>query len=168
MNLTDMKTNDQVFPRYAKYRKFRKEHPLIGAQHALRYAKAWELSKDLQERWGNDDNGIYKRTMEKGFVATLEVREESMYPIDYDNMGHYVDVDRHQQFDMEWQGNWPQPVESFPLNLPYTVFAAAAFTQSYGSDFYYWVPDGVEDQYESFPQGRTEQVCCARYDNAVG
>lgn len=149
MKLSEMKTNDEVFPAYAKYREFRREHPLAPASTALRYAKEWDKTQMIKDLWdGNGDS--YTREVD-GFTVTLKIVDETIYPEPRDtHFGEYVGVVSHWSEELgNWNGNYPQPKEELPLNLPYTTFAAAAFANEYG-DFFYWVPDGVDDAYEGF------------------
>lgn len=159
-----------------RYRKFRKQHPLMSASYCLTWAKR-EPAGDKWESDGHDEN--YKREVE-GFTIKLKVEQESIYPIpnkhgdtDY---GKYVDERGSQRWgwDGEWAGNWPEPqehaefvtTEKTPsgirhrtIRLPYTSirYSGPGWVQGEGTG--YFIPDGMDEQYDAYRrQGQSRQV----------
>jgi hypothetical protein len=137
-----------------KYLKIRREQgPLFRAADALRWAKHNPNKDEWESRPGHYDAHFRKVD---GFDVRLSFETESQCPEDGD-MGHYVEGS-HSDYDYEWRGNYPRPVEDLPLNLPYTSFASGAYSQDRHA-FPYWVPDGVEEQFDYFRRnGQSKQV----------
>jgi hypothetical protein len=147
-----------------RYRRIRRDHPFMPAKHAL----SWAKTPDASERWDEaltGGEGRYEREVE-GFTIRLRVEEESIYPVpnrhgdtDY---GRYVDeVSNYHDYGstMSWGGNWPPPREDAPLGIPYTAirYSGPGWVQGEGSG--YFIPDGIEDEYESFRRrGQSKSV----------
>lgn len=138
-----------------KYSKYRREHPLLSADIALRWAK----QPDYAAEWiGTSYTGYeYEREVE-GFRVVLTIEHESECPMEGDGLGHYVEGVRHSDWDTDWNGNYPRPAEELPLNLPYTTFASGAYSQDRHA-YPYFVPDHLEDHYESLRRrGQSKSV----------
>lgn len=124
-----------------KYRQLRRDHPLASARDLLRWAKA----PDASEGWQSTrHDGRWTREVE-GYQICLRVEDESIYPHE-DEYGHYVAEVRGDNY--EWCGNYPEPAEALPLGLPYTAFRYDGYDR--GDDGGYFVPVGVEDQYDYY------------------
>ena len=138
-----------------QYRKNRSEHPWMPAASALRWAKAESNRPD--DGWEEAWNSTQAWTREvDGFEIRITVETESQCPEDGD-MGHYVDGVRNG-YNYDWGGNYPEPNEELPLNLPYTSFASGAYSQNQHA-WPYWIPDGVEEQFDYFHRcGASKQV----------
>lgn len=137
-----------------QYRKIRTEHPFLSAIHAY----AWAKHSDDSEEWevNLSSYGEYKRTIDQ-FLVKLRVEPESECPKEDDGLGHYA-KGVSSDYDYEWNGNYPRPDEPLPLNLPYTSFASGAYSQDRHA-WPYFIPDHVEEQYESFRKmGQSKSV----------
>lgn len=127
-----------------KYAKNRRNHPWMSAKNALDWAKR---ERDYSADWDYVSNtgSTYSREVD-GFTVTLKINHDSQFPEDGD-MGHYVNgISSYNWSSGEWSGNYPEPNEDFPLNLPYTSFASGSYSQDRHA-YPYWVPDGVEEQF---------------------
>lgn len=136
-----------------KYKKFRRKHTMLSADIALRWAKAADPAED----WIASPHGDSYSMEREGFDIWLTVEYDSECPQEGDGLGHYVSG-VNSDYDYEWNGNYPRPSEELPLNLPYTTFASGAYSQD--RDVYpYFVPDYLEDQYESYRRrGQSKSV----------
>jgi hypothetical protein len=122
-----------------RYRKHRRDNPLMPAATALRWAKQRDASQD----WEEARDG-YTREVD-GFTVTLTVVDESIYPMPEDDYGEYVKESRYG--GGEWGGNYPEPAShDWPLGLPYTSFHFDGCQRS--SDGGYFVPDRVQEWYD--------------------
>lgn len=139
----------------AEVRKVREENPLMSMDHCLAVARATKVAHDEWEHVPGTGER-YKRTKD-GFTLYLVSEVESENPKD-DDLGHYVKA-THADYSYEWQGNYPQPSEEFPLGLPYTSFYSAGYTRNPEHVWPYFVPDGIEDWYEHARQmGQSKSV----------
>jgi len=136
----------------SKYHELRRKHPLMPAQHMLR----WARTPDRSEEWeaGHHD-GTWTRECE-GFNIVLHVETESIFPQDGD-YGHYVDEMSHwQDYRPEWDGNYPPPAEDFPLGLPYTSFRYSGPGWVQGEGRGYFCPEGIQSWFDYL---RTDRGC---------
>lgn len=122
-----------------KYMKYRREHPRLPASYALRWAK----TPDLSTKW--EEHNYNRFTREEGpFEIELTFETESQCPMDDDHYGRYVDG--RSGWDSAWDGNYPEPVEPFPLGLPYTSFASGAYSQDRNA-WPYFIPNGIDEHF---------------------
>ena len=118
-----------------KYRKARKDLPLIGAQHCLRIAKAGDHKYEWQTEASYTDMKL--TTEVDGYTLTIEALCESIGPVDGD-LGEYVQQSRYNE-----QGD--SMGEETPLNLPDAHFK---WPSTDHNAYEFFVPDNVEDQYD--------------------
>lgn len=128
------------------YRAARREHPLLRASDCIAIARhkrvdyGWERQRGSGDRWTKDV---------EGFTLVLKVEDESIYPKEGDCLGHYVEEVRGYGYG-DWDGNYPEPSEEFPLGLPYTSFRWTGVNQGDGG---YFVPDGIEEFFDARRHG---------------
>lgn len=131
-----------------RYRKIRRNTPMLPARYALSWAKQPDASQD----W--DEEGEHFTREVDGFTLTLRVVIESVYPAEGEGLGSYMREareTRHYHDEMSgWRGNYPEPAETFPLGLPYTSFRYEGCNRR--GDAGYFVPDGIEDTYKHLRQ----------------
>lgn len=135
-----------------RYHRERARNPLMAAGTALDIAR----SPYSQGDWEEDGHCEYTREVD-GFTLTLKIENESIYPMPGDGFGEYVKEDTRGYGD--WQGNYPEPCESFPLGLPYTVFrySGPGWTQGEGTG--YFLPEGVQAQFDYYrTRGQSKSV----------
>lgn len=135
-----------------RYLKLRRAHPFMDAKRILEWAK----TPDASEGWEETRNGFSREV--DGFTICLTVEDESIYPREDDGLGHYVQ-ERNADYAWRWEGNYPEPAESFPLGLPYTAFrySGPGWVQGEGSG--YFLPDGVEEQFDYYRKaGQSKSV----------
>lgn len=136
-----------------RYRRLRRERPLMRAVDLWRWAQA----RDLTDGWELVGDG-YEREID-GFLARVTIVGESIYPVPGEGYGDYLEETRH---DYDWGGQYPRPRGELPLGLPYTTFRYTGPGWVQGEGTGYFMPDGVADQYDYFRRmGQTRAVALA-------
>lgn len=143
-----------------RYRELRAKHPFMPAASVLTWAKTpSEAAEGWEEARGHNN---WEREVD-GFTIRLHVDEESIFPIpdkqgdtDY---GSYVQESRRSNDGDDWRGNYPMPVISAPLGIPYTSIRYSGPGWVQGEEGGYFIPDGIEDAFKEFRRkGQSKSV----------